>query len=101
MNREEYISYWKRERADHLVDTMKELTGINPVEESRKRSVVSCRTMVANVLLLEGWTEHQIGAALGWDHSTINHYRKKFEAMMTTPGYDAEKEIWRKFKEAI
>lgn len=101
MNREEYIDSNKRDRVSHLVETMEAVSGYNPVDESRRRIVVNCRAMVAYVLLLEGWTEHQVGQALGWDHSTIHHYRKKFVAMMTTPGYKAEREIWGKFKNAI
>ena len=85
----------------HLVDAMETVSGYDPVEESRKRIVVSCRMMVAYALLLEGWTEHDVGIALGWDHSTIHHYRNRFMEMLTTPGYDAEMEIWRKFKTAI
>ena len=103
MNRIEQsaVSRHRRERAEEICRKMEELSGFNPTAETRKRGVVTCRVMVSYVLLLEGWTEHQVGCVLGWDHSTINHYRRKFEDMMTQPGYEYERELWNKFKQAI
>ena len=73
----------------------------NPMEESRRRPVVTARCLLAYRLLLEGFTEHAVGAVLGWDHATINHYRRKAATMLSAPGYDAERELWHKFNETI
>lgn len=101
MNRNEYIDDKKRGRARVLCDTMKLITNIDPMESSRRRDVVTCRMMISQRLMIEGWTENQIGTILQRDHATINHYRDKFVEMMTTPGYEAEREIWAKFTLAV
>ena len=90
-----------RRRAQYLSETMKEVCGFDPTEETRRRDVVMARIMVVYVLLLEGWSENQIGSVMGWDHSTINYYRKRMIAILTTPGYNAEIDIWEKFRQTI
>jgi len=101
MNSNPIIPDSLRRRARHLCDTMVDVCGLDPCEESRKRPVVTVRIFVCYVLLLEGWTENQIGITLGWDHSTINYYRKRMIDIMTLPTYRAERDIWNKFKKAI
>lgn len=90
-----------RERAQRLCAVMKEVSGHDPLDETRRRAVVMARMMVASALLAEGYTENAVGTVLGWDHSTIHHYRKRMKEVMTTPGYEAEKEILGKFKKCI
>lgn len=80
---------------------MYRLTGTNPVAELRVRRVVTARVLVAYALMNDGYSEHEIGCVLGWDHSTINHYRKKMKTFMEAPGYDAERELWEEFMKAI
>lgn len=101
MNKPTLIPYILRSRADHYCKTMAQLAGVDPVAESRCRAVVTARTLVAYKLLLDGFTEHAVGATLGWDHSTINHYRNTAPAMLKAPGYDAERELWQSFNQAI
>lgn len=88
-----------RERAERLCAVMKEVSGHDPLDETRKRPVVMARMMVAGALLEEGYTENSVGGILGWDHSTIHHYRRRMGEILTAPGYDAERAVWNKFKE--
>ena len=101
MNRQIYISKGLCTRAKKLCRIMQETCGADPTEEKRQRAIVTARTMVAYQLLEEGFTEHAVGAVLGWDHSTINYYRDKMEKMLTAPGYDAEREIWKTFQKKL
>ena len=89
------------ERAEYLLGKMREVSGIDPLTNTRRRPFPSCRVMVASVLLEEGWTEHQVGCALNRNHSTINHYRNKMEEMFASPGYEYELLLWNKFKESL
>lgn len=101
MNSPSLIPYTLRVRANRYCRAMERAIGVDPVKESRKREVVTARTFVAYRLLLEGFTEHAIGAVLGWDHSTINFYRRRAVTMLNAPGYDTEREIWKLFNEKI
>ena len=101
MNKNFIIPTALRRRAQQLCDTMQEISGYDPAEDSRKRPVVTARIFVCYVLLLEGWSEHRIGITVGWDHSTINYYRKRMVEILTLPGFDAERELWEQFKKAI
>lgn len=101
MNKPSIIPYILRKKAEHYTRTMARITGCDPLEESRGRQVVTARTFVSYRLLMEGFTEHAVGAILGNDHSTIHYYRKKAVAMLTAPGYDTERELWKSFNDAI
>lgn len=101
MNTPTYIDDAKRERAERLCSAMESISGVDPIRASRRRLVVTSRMLVAARLLLDGWTEEQVGTFFGKDHSTVNNYRRMFELTMTTPGYEAEREIWEKFTLAI
>lgn len=101
MNTPVLIPYTLRVRANDYCKQMEAIAGCDPATERRTRQAVTARTMVCYALLLKGYTEHAIGAIMGWDHSTINHYRKKMYDFLYTPGYDAERELWNKFKTAI
>lgn len=101
MNTPNIIPYILRETAAHYCQQMREVSGYDPTEETRRRPVVVARTFVAYRLLLEGFTEHAVGAVLGWDHATINRYRRMADDMLNIPGYPAERELWDKFNQAI
>lgn len=101
MNAPVLIPYILRTTTAYLCRVMREVSGCDPAEESRRRPVVTARTFVAYRLMQQGFTEHAIGAVMGWDHSTVNHYRRKASFMLTAPGYDAERELWNKFNKAI
>ncbi len=90
-----------RDLAERLCSVMLEVSGVDAMQETRRRPVVMARVMVANALLAEGYTEHAVGAVLGWDHATIHHYRNRMEAVLTTPGYEDERDLWKRFKRSI
>ncbi len=88
-------------RADELCSVMESIAGVDVRKETNRRVYVTARVMVAYALLGEGCTENVVGQMLGKNHSTINHYRNKMATFLEAPGYDAERELWGKFKEAI
>lgn len=90
-----------RERAGRLCAVMKDMIGVDATEGTRKRPVVIARMIVACALLEEGYTETAVGTVLGWDHSTINHYRRRMKEMLTAPGYDAERGLRERFRKMI
>ena len=94
------MSEFKKQRAKHLCDVMKELSGIDPMDTSREQDVVTARMMVAVVLRNDGFTTKEIGTLLGRDHATILHYQDRWLALFM-PGWEAERELWEKFKKAI
>lgn len=101
MNDPALIPYILRSKANTYCHAMEMAASCNPMEETRRRPVVTARAFIAYRLLLEGFTEHAVGAVLGWDHATINHYRRKAATMLSAPGYTAERELWHKFNETI
>ena len=101
MNNLVFIPPLLRERAEKYCDIMQKIAGVDPLEDTRHRPVVIARTMVANALLQDGYTLHAVGTILGVDHATVNHYRKRFQDIESTPGYEAEREIWNRFKRRI
>ena len=101
MNNNAFIPPELRYKAKRFCDIMLEISGADPSQERKFRPVVMARVMVAYALLLDGYTENAIGNVLGWDHSTINHYRGKMNDILSSPGYEAERELWEKFRERI
>lgn len=79
---------------------MKEVSGVDPMENSRRRDVVNARMMVAQALYDGGCIETEVARLLGMTHCTINYYRKKVKIFLECPGYDAERELWELFKKA-
>ena len=94
------ISEAKKERAAYLCSVIKDLSGMDPLEDSRKRDVVSVRMMVAMQLYLEKFREKEIAELLHRDRVSIYHYEERWHALYM-PGWEAERELWEKFKKAI
>ena len=99
MNKPVLIPYILRSKANYYCRVMEQAADLDPMEESRRRPVVTARAFIAYRLLLEGFSEHAVGSVLGWDHSTINHYRQRAATMLSAPGYTAERELWNKFND--
>ena len=95
MVREKYIK-----RMDHLRDVMFRISGIDPLEDSRRHDVVTAKMMLAAVLQKEGCNIVQTGRLLGRTHATVIHYNDMFLALFL-PGWEAERELWEKFKKEI
>ena len=95
MIRKRYI-----DRARQLCTIMRDITGIDATEDSRRHDVVVARMMIAAVLQNEGCSVSQTGRLLGRTHATIIHYNDMFLALYL-PGWEAERELWERFKQSI
>lgn len=80
---------------------MRKISGVDVANPSQKRMYVVPRAMVARVLVEEGCTTLQAGALLGKNHATISHYKDLMADFQSSPGYEAERELWTKFMNAI
>lgn len=89
------------ERANELRDIMLEVSGMDAFESRRDRESVTARMMIAYRLYDEGFMESDIGRVLNKNHATINHYREQMTFILGHPGWSAEREVWKKFKERI
>ena len=101
MNADALISTAMEDRAAALVELMREVTGIDPVQTTRRRPVHVARMIVAERLLAEGWTEEQAARIFGINRTTINYYRHKVATMLHAPGYGLEREIYQQFNNAL
>ena len=94
------ISEAKKERAAYLCSVIKDLSGIDPMEDTRKRDVASVRMMVAVQLYFENYREKEIGELLNRNRLTVHYYRDRWLALFM-PGWEAERDLWEQFKKAI
>lgn len=101
MNSPTLIPRALRDHTDRYREALKALSGVDPLARSRLRPCVVARTLLVRRLLDEGYTLHQIGNAIGWDHATIHFYGRRSNAFLQLPGYDAERELWTDFNNAI
>lgn len=90
-----------KDMAENLRQVMLELTGMDVCNPSRERAFVVPRAMVARALASEGMSTIQVGALLGKNHATISHYKDLMADFLSSPGYDAERELWTKFQARI
>lgn len=90
-----------QERTDYLQGKMLEVSGIDIFDTSRLWINAIARAMVAKILLSEGYTQEQVGCVLNRCHATINYYKNVMIERLGTPGFDAERELWTKFTNAI
>lgn len=101
MNAYMFLPIHLRDKAERYCAVMQETTGVDPLESSRRRPVVTARMMVAYALLQDGYTLNATGTILGMDHATISHYKDRMGDVLKAPGYEAERAIWNKFKKTI
>ena len=99
--KEQLIPQKFKQRAKELKEKMKLVSGYDAEANTRERPFVTARTMIAHVLIEEGCTFQQTGQLLGRNHSTIVHYEKNMAAYLSSPGYEAERELWERFKKEI
>ncbi len=92
------ISKIMEKQAELYYAAIKEMSGVDPLWESRKREVVITRIMLAYILLQEGWTCTSVGEFLRKNHSTILYYRETMVDFLSSSGYRNEKELWERFK---
>lgn len=94
------LSEKKKARFEFLCEVMKEVSGLDPLKDTRKHEIVSVRAMVAYQLMSEGYTCLAVAQLLGRNHSTVLKYKDRWLALFM-PGWEAEREVWERFKEAI
>lgn len=94
------ISQRHKDLAEWYIFVMREMTGIDPMAKGRQREYVLARAVIAHCLEMEGCPLVNIARLLEKNHSTIVYYRGRFETIFT-PGNDAEREFWEKFKNEI
>lgn len=85
-----------KDRAAALAAALVDITGCDFSGRSRKRPAPSLRMMLAVRLLGEGHTLEEVGEAVGRNHSTIIHYKRRFESLRF-PGNELDAEIWDEF----
>ena len=90
-----------KRRAKELKEKMKLVSGFDAEASTRERPYVIARTMIAHMLIAEGCTYKQAGQLLGRNHSTIVHYESNMATYLSSPGYEAERELWDKFLKEI
>lgn len=93
------VSERMKQRADFLCEVMKEVSGIDPKEKTRRREVVNARMMVAQVLLDAGYIEADVATLVGRDRGSVRNYREKMK-WIHLPMFEAEAELWKRFKNA-
>lgn len=101
MNNQILIPPRLRDDAERFCCIMLSVSGADATLESRRRPVVMARVMVANALMMAGHSGISTGIILGIDHSTVHYYKKKMSEILSAPGYDAERQIWKKFNERL
>lgn len=101
MNRPVLLSNAMLERAALVCNTMRGISGHDPRRRGRLRPLVLSRQLACAQLLSEGWTEDQVGAYIGIDHATVHHYRARMRDVLALPGYDAERELLARLREAL
>lgn len=99
MNVPAIISPAMEARARRLCDIMLAVSGHDPRKQSRLRPVVLARAMVSARLLSEGWTENQVGALMGREHSTVHYYRTLVRSILQVPSFRAERELLELFNQ--
>ena len=94
------VSERYKRRAQELRDIIITISGLDPMEDTRKRDVVTARMMLAVQLIREGCTLVQVAELLGRNHSSIVHYENRIQ-LISLPGWEAERELWEIFKARI
>lgn len=95
------IPKYFQERIRVIAKILLEISGLDIFDESRSREGVTARMIAAYQLREDGLTHAIIGALIGKDHSTVVYYIKRMDAVLHLPGYKAERETWREFKDKL
>lgn len=89
------------DRTEFLRRRMKELCGVDALEDTRLAPVVYCRVLIVQVLVNDGWSDAEIGEAVGRNRTTIIHYHKRFADIATMICYESWYYLWKSFNKAI
>lgn len=86
------------ERHDAVLYAAIQATG-RQLTATRNPADTLIRAMVAHRLRKEGYSNSEIGRAMGRDHSSVTHLDKKMRDMLSVPGaYKEEMRIYEKFE---
>lgn len=90
-----------KKRAEEFRDALLEITGCDCLRNSRRREYVTVRMIACYQLRKEGVLLSDIGRIFNRDHSTIVYYEDRMEMVLSCPGYEAERQIYKLFKRKI
>ena len=87
---------------EKYIGILRDITGVDALEKTRKREVVWCRNIIALQMSTDGFIQEDIGSSLGKDRATIAHCIKMMINALDNPKmYKDENSIWYKFKERL
>lgn len=86
---------------DYLAALVESVTGYAPLAERRSRPVVEARALLAGILLAQGQTLTAVGEAIGWNHSTIIHYRTMLDDALRYGTRPEMARNWAKLKNIL
>ena len=89
------------QRAELFRRIMNELIGSDVVQKDRRWSISAARAMVTYCLVREGCKLLDVAQLMQRHHATILYHMQIMDNMLTSPGYKAEKELFKKFKKKI
>jgi len=85
--------------AIEVIEHIKNVSGIDITNDTRKRSVVELRVIYAQIMLKNSdLTTKQTAKYLNKDHATIIHYRKLFDNLFA---YSEFRELYKKITEKL
>lgn len=78
------------------------LVGSNILAHSRKRELVWARNMACYRLVMDGYSQGQVGKFMGLNHATVFHGKEQVANMLEMPSmYPTEVRVWEKFTELL
>ena len=78
------------------------VTGVNPLENTRKRMAVWGRNMIAYQLSLDGFVQEDIAKAVKKNRSTVTHSISSMQAALDSPNqYFNEVSCWNQFRRLV
>lgn len=89
------------ERAELFRRLMNELVQADVVQKNRRWSVSAARAMVSYNLIKEGCKLLDTAQLMQRHHATILYHLEMVDNILTSPGYKAEKELFKKFNKKI
>ena len=90
-----------QKRAQELQNIIRKISDIDPAKNDRTRKTVAAKMIIAYQLRKEGVLIADIGRLLGKHHSTILYYLQRMDAVLSTPSYKAERELWEEFEKKL
>ena len=81
---------------------LKETSELDVLERNRRADYVRARVVLCFVAKQEGFSQHEVGKALGLNHSTVCYHEKVMNKALSLPGQYADYiNLYNKFTNAI